>query len=194
MDNFDGFGAVQSFGSGVGTTGTWRTLPIVEAARRWTRGKEMILKFQGSTCRYSHMHQHSQEELVIPEGDAYNPGGHFPIIPSRLVEPAISLVSWTTKFLNIQLSPWNMIQTLSVIPVESLLPLNLARSDNGVRTWWRLSTCKHSVDPCVATVPFVGRIKPYNGTFCIESMMVVKAEDLVRTSTTAELSAPTLEM
>lgn len=48
--------------------------------------------------------------------------------------------------------------------------------------------------PCAATAPFVGRIKPYNGTFCIESMMVVKAEDLVRTSTTAELSAPTLEM
>ena len=48
--------------------------------------------------------------------------------------------------------------------------------------------------PCAATAPFVGRVKPYNGTFGMESMMVVKAEDFVRTSTTTESSAPTLEM
>lgn len=29
MDGFDGLGAAQSLGSGVGTTGSWRTLAIV---------------------------------------------------------------------------------------------------------------------------------------------------------------------
>ena len=48
--------------------------------------------------------------------------------------------------------------------------------------------------PCAATAPFVGRIEPYNGTFGMKSMMVVKAEDFVCTSTATESFAPTLEM
>lgn len=46
MDDFDGLGAVQSLGSGVGTTASWRTLAIVgdQAARKREARKKLESK------------------------------------------------------------------------------------------------------------------------------------------------------
>ena len=177
MDNFDGFGAVQSFGSGVGTTGTWRTLPIVEAARRWTRGKEMILKFQGSTCRYSHNFRHAPTQS---RRIGY-PGG-WRLQSRRTLSNHSVETRWTGNFLGI------MDYQISKYPASTLKhdsdplrhPSWIAFALEPSMLWQWSANLMEAIDlqtlrrPCAATAPFVGRIEPYNGTFGMESMMVVK--------------------